>query len=174
MKLSKVASIFKKNKKLIIFTDKNGTQWISNNFAMYSMRDMPQLTPEMILRFFDVSKEKIEEWEYKTEEMPPMFEAELFSEHKEQIKFMQIFINWYGDDYTFFIDNNEVYSIKSEYLKPLLGKENEYLEFYKSELNGNAFLTVKENSELTAIICTSNLKIKDFANEIKKLSTMVL
>ncbi len=60
MKFKMIAAVFKRNKFLRILTMPNGIQWITNGSALYSMSGMPRMTPEMVLKIFDIPEDKLE------------------------------------------------------------------------------------------------------------------
>lgn len=70
MKLKAIAAIFKRNKRLNILVMPNGTQWITNGVALYSMSGMPELTPAMVLKIFDIPEDKQGEWTCEVKPMP--------------------------------------------------------------------------------------------------------
>lgn len=70
MKLKAIASIFKRNKHVIIHKTPKDEQWISNGHALYSISDLPTLEPEQVLQIFDIPEDKRKEWYLDTMPMP--------------------------------------------------------------------------------------------------------
>ncbi|MCM1062075.1 MAG: hypothetical protein NC452_17560, partial [Eubacterium sp.] len=99
MKLNAIAAIFKRNKRLNISVMSDGTQWITNGIAMYSMSGMPELTPAMVLKIFDIPEDKQGQW---TCEIKPMSDnikeicEEEFYTTKELFEKKKITIAWEG------------------------------------------------------------------------------
>lgn len=156
MKLKAIAAIFKRNKRLNILTMPNGEQWITNGIAMYSMSGMPELTPAMVLKIFDIPEDKQGEWECKVEPMPEsmseictndFYTTESLLEPKKST------IEYGGVSYSLLSNNDDIVAIDEKYLKPLYD-DMEYMQFYKREFpNKCRFAIVCQNAlELEAVI----------------------
>lgn len=167
MKLKTIASIFNSNKHLIIFTTPEGEQWICNGIAMYSLHGMPHLTPEIALRIFDVPPDKHDKWICKESEMPLFIDFEDNTSEEVDIEPLKINLKWHGNTHWLFQDGQRIYSINSDYIKPLLD-EPDYLTYHKRETdNGGFVLACKVGLELKAIICPVLLHDnEDFVTEI--------
>lgn len=156
MKLKAIATIFKRNKSLKILTMPNGAQWITNGIAMYSMSGMPELTPAMVLKIFDIPDDKQGEWTCEVKPMPEnmreictngFFTTESLFETKKST------IEYGGVTYSLLSNNDDFIAIDEKYLKPLYD-DMEYMRFYKWEFpNRNDFAIVCQNAlELEAVI----------------------
>ncbi len=55
IKKKKVAALCKKNYTISTTTRSDGTQWVGNGIALYSMEGMPKMTPEEVAVAFDYS-----------------------------------------------------------------------------------------------------------------------
>lgn len=55
IKKKKVAALCKKNYTITMTTRSDGTQWVGNDTALYSMEGMPKMTPEEVAVAFDYS-----------------------------------------------------------------------------------------------------------------------
>lgn len=130
MKIKAIAAVFKRNKSLTVYDDENGEQWISNGAAMYSMRGMPPLTPETVLKIFDVPADKHSDWICQECELPKIMSLSGFVKWETEIEPEKINIEYFGDKYWLFPDGDKIYALNEEYLKPLLD-EREYLVYGK-------------------------------------------
>ena len=155
MKLKSIAAIFKRNKRLNILVMPNGAQWITNGYALYSMSGMPDLTPAMVLKIFDIPDDKQGEWTCEIKPMPEnmrgictngIFATELLLEPKKST------IKYGGITYSLFRNIDELIAVDEKYLKPL--DDMEYMQFYKQEIpNKGGFAIVCQNAlELEAVI----------------------
>lgn len=172
MKLKAIAAIFKRNKRLNILTMSNGTQWITNGIAMYSMSGMPELTPAMVLKIFDIPEDKQGEWECKVEPMPEsiceictndFYTTESLLEPKKST------IEYGGVSYSLLSNNDDIVAIDEKYLKPLYD-DMEYMQFYKRECpNKCSFAIVCQNAlELEAVIMPIMLS-EEMAKELLEI-----
>ena len=170
MKLNKIASLIKKNKRIILYNAADGTQWISNGAAMYSLKGMPPLAPENVLRFFGVPANKIGEWQCEMTELPEGIDFSDMSTDDESVEPMIAWIEWMGETYCFFAHEEKVYSVNVDYIKPIIGKD-EYITYFKRETDSGGFmLAVMDGLELIALIMPYILDRDEiFINELKRL-----
>lgn len=156
MKLKTIAAVFKRNKNLKILTMPNGTQWITNGVAMYSMSGMPELTPATVLKIFDIPNDKQGEWNCEVKPMPEnmckvctndFYTTESLLEPKKST------IEYGGITYSLLRNNDDIIAIDEKYLKPLYD-DMEYMQFYKQEFPDKCgFAIVCQNAlELEAVI----------------------
>lgn len=173
MKLKKIASIFNRNKRLIIFNAPSGEQWIGNGAAMYSLSGMPKMTPATVLRVFDVPPDKHNKWMCEESEMPTAISFEDNEYGETEIEPLKTNIERFGDNFWLFPDGRRIYSFNDDFIKPLLD-EPDYLTYHKRETTGGGFiLACKIGMELKAIICPFMLhKEKDFIEEITRIADL--
>lgn len=175
MKIKVIATLFKRNKRLIIYNTPNGEQWLCNGVAMYAMRGMPRLTAGMILRIFDIPPDKHDEWICEESEFPLGIDCRdnISDEITTAIEPMNININYYGNNYWLFPDARRIYSINEDYIKPLLD-EPEYLTYHKRVTAGGGFmLACKVGFELRAIIMPILLHHNEkYMNEIERITAL--
>ena len=157
MKLKTIASIFNRNKRLTIYTAEGGGQWIGNGMAMYSLRGMPHMTPEIVLRIFDVPPDKQNKWICNEEETPTVIDLADTAPGDTDIEPLKTNMEYYGVNYWLFPDGRRIYSFNEDYIKPLLD-EPDYLTYHKRETEGGGFVLVcKIAFEIKAIILPSRL-----------------
>ena len=154
MKLKTIAAIFKRNKRLVIHTADTGEQWISNGWAMYSLRGMPKVTPEIVLRIFDIPTDKHISWICENKEMPTLLNFEDNTPGERSVEPYDTKIDRFGSTFWLFPDTIGIRAIDSDFIKPLLDEE-EYLTFHRREMYdtaGTFMLAAKVGLELKAII----------------------
>ena len=173
MKLKTIASIFNRNKRLIIYTAPNGEQWISNGYAAYTMRGLPHMTPEVVLRIFDVPEDKRSKWHCEESELPTAISFEDTARGETDIDPLKTNVELYGVNYWLFVDGMKIYSFDEDFMRPLLG-EPAYLKYYKRETIGGGFvLACKVGLELKAIIAPRPLhNNEDFIKEIGTIAAL--
>lgn len=66
MKISKIAAICKKQKRIVHMCgdDLKGAQYLGTGQALYRIDDMPELSQESILALFDAPEDKRADWMY--------------------------------------------------------------------------------------------------------------
>lgn len=173
MKLNKIASIFKRHKRLIIYTGDFDDQWISNGEGMYCMRGMPKMTTSIVLKIFDVPPDKHTSWLCEESEMPKAIDFSDYIDDELEIEAEKITFSYRGIDYWLFQSDDKVYSINAEYIKPLLD-ESDYLKFYKRETTGGGFVLVaKIGLEINAIIVPSMLQTdEEYVDMLCRISNL--
>jgi hypothetical protein len=173
MKLKTIAALFSRNKRLNIHTDDNGEQWIGNGIAAYSLRGMPHMTPDTVLRIFDVPADKQHKWITDESEMPTAVSFKDKVRKETEIEPLKINIGYRGVKYWLFPDEQRIYSFREDYIKPLLD-EPDYLTYHKRETEGGGFvLACKIGGELKAIIAPAYLHItEEFTEEIAEIASL--
>lgn len=173
MKLKTIASLFNRNKRFTIYTDPNGEQWIGNGVAIYSLRGMPHLTPDIVLRVFDVPPDKHNKWITSEDELPTAISFEDNDNGDTDIEPLKINIEWFGDNFWLFPDGRRIYSFNEDYIKPLLD-EPDYLTYHKREtISGGFVLACKIGFELKAVIAPAMLHDNEkYTEEITKIAAL--
>ena len=133
----------------------------------------PFLTPEIVLRIFDVPADKHHKWLTEESELPTAISFEDTAHGETDINPLKTNIELYGVNYWLFVDGRRIYSFNEDFIKPLLG-DTSYLTYHKRETTGGGFvLACKVGFELKAIICPRPLHDnKDFMEEISKIAAL--
>ena len=174
MKLKAIASLFNRNKRLVIFNAPDGGgQWIGNGMAAYSLSGMPHMTPDIVLRIFDVPPDRYSKWLCEETELPTAIDFSNNDPEESDIEPLKVNIEWFGDNYWLFPDGRRIYSFNEDYIKPLLD-EPDYLTYHKRQTAGGGFvLACKVGLELRAIIAPFLLeKQDDFTEEIQRIADL--
>lgn len=173
MKLKAIAATFKRGKFLRIYTMPNGEQWIGNGAAIYKMSGMPQLTPTIILKIFDIPEDKQAEWNCELADMPEhlreLCDYDLYKP-EPLLEQMKVSVEWYGVTQIFFRSQSTILAVDEKLVKPLYD-EVDYLRFAKRTFGtGNGIAIACHNAlELQAIIMPYNIS-SDMLNELKSIS----
>lgn len=152
MKLKAIASIFKRNKHVIIHKTPKDEQWISNGHALYSISDLPTLEPEQVLQIFDIPEDKRKEWYLDTMPMPEQLCHEGFYRMNEEFKQLKTAIEFGGETYQLFENGGEIYAFNEKYLKPLYD-ETEFMLYHKKEWS-------EGTKRIIALVCNVGLQTK--------------
>jgi hypothetical protein len=179
MKLKKIEAICKAKKRIYVFSDSDSPEkwWIGEGCAIYSMRGMPRMTPDTILRIFDIPPEKADaEWTRFECEVPAGVSFEDYAP-ETQTEPMNVKIVWEGQILWFFRDDDEIHAINEAHLAPFLHCWD-YLTFYMRKTEKEQFvLAVKVAMELKAIILPFEIreskKLFNGVNVISKLFDMM-
>lgn len=173
MKLKAIAATFKRNKFLRIWNAPNGEQWIGNGAALYKMSGMPELTPAVILKIFDIPEDKQAEWNCELEEMPAnMLELckDEFYKPEQQFEQMKIGVDWLGKTLLFLKNPFDIIAVDEKFVKPLYD-DIDYLQFIKRTYGSqNGFAIACYNAlELQAVIMPFKIG-GDMVDEMKNIS----
>lgn len=139
MKLKVIAANFKRNKRLTIWNRPNGEQWITNGHAAYLIDGIPSLTPEVMLKIFDIPENKQGEWHCDIAEMPLSIIALLEDDitratSKVEAKpFLTSIIDANGTTNLLFDGGRGILAVNEQYVKPLYDN-SDYLVYFKSTL----------------------------------------
>lgn len=162
MKLKTIAANFKHNKRLVIWNRTNGEQWITNGHAAYLMDGMPPLTPEFMLKIFDIPEDKQGEWHCNTAEMPSSIAAMLDGDitqatsKVEARPFAISIIDANGTTNLLFGGGCGILAVNEQYVKPLYDN-SDYLVYFKSTLMHTDGESVRKG---TYLLCRVGFDIK--------------
>lgn len=165
MKLKTIAAIFKRNKHLTIWNRPNGEQWITNGYAAYLIDGIPSLTPEVMLKIFDIPEDKQGEWHCKIAEMPSSIEALLDGDITQATSWVKAkpfstsIIDANGTTGLLFGGGRGILAVNEQFVKPLYDN-SDYLVYFKStllETNGehivkSTYLLCRVGFDIKAII----------------------
>ena len=154
MKIKAIATIFKRNKFLRIWDTPNGSQWITNGVAAYSMEGMPELTPAMLLKIFDIPEDKQADWNCKVEPMPAEL-YEICSDYQRprmSLEAKNVTVQYNGVVHMLLNGSGgEIVSIDEKYMKPL-NDDMDYLRLYKCNMQNGFAVICHSGFETTAVI----------------------
>lgn len=162
MKLKSIAANFKHNKRLVIWNRTNGEQWITNGHAAYLMDGMPPLTPEFMLKIFDIPENKQGEWHCEIAEMPSSIVALLDGDITratsiiEAKPFLTSIIDANGTTNLLFHGGCGILAVNEQYVKPLYDN-SDYLVYFKSTLINTDGESVRKG---TYLLCRVGFDIK--------------
>lgn len=173
MKLKTIAATFKRRKFLRIYTMPNGEQWIGNGAALYKMSGMPELTPPVILKIFDIPEDKQTEWNCEIEDMPfhlrKLCNDELYTP-EQVLESMKANVDWLGVTLLFLKNQFDIFAVDEKLVKPLYD-DIDYLRFIKRTFgadNGIA-ITCYNALELQAVIMPYRTG-EEMVDELKDIS----
>ena len=173
MKIKAVASVFAKNKRLRLINDADGGQWVTNEVAIYKLQGLPKMTPENILRMFDVPVDKHHTWICHETDADDNT-IPLSCDYRGDVETTQypLKVEWLeGKIFWNFVDGLGVLAIKEEYLKPLFGKIDEVTFWKRTNPNGWANLLVRDGLEVIAVIAPFKLhEDEDFVTTIAQVA----
>lgn len=171
MKLKAIATIFKRNKFLRIWNAPNGTQWITNGAAVYSMAGMPELSPATVLKIFDIPEDKQAEWNCEVEPMP----SEIYDRCIDccaitpSLDPKETMFQYNGITYLLSSGNGEIVPIDEKFIKPLYD-DMDYLRYYKCKLKRGFAVACYDGLQTTAVIMP--IRIADtLAKELLEIAT---
>jgi len=152
MKLKTLASLFKQSKHLTVHKADDGGQWISCGGAMYLINGIPNLTPDIVLRIFDIPPDKRGDWNLREDKMPELINFEDSVADEYEVTHLETKIHWHGKTYLLFHDGGQINSVNIDLVKPLFD-DPEYLSYHRRDNGKGGFvLACKSGLQLVAVI----------------------
>lgn len=172
MKLKAIASICKKMKSIMLFSDpSDDTQWISDGMGIYPMLKMPYMTENNIYALFDIPDSKSEKIYFERREFLPQLNF-TNDDIENKLKEEKIFITRGGRTLKPFQTSKGLKFIDTQYIKPI----SDELELYYYERfikgTGDTYIVVKNGMEVIAIILPFNCIDEDFVKQMDELTRM--
>ena len=158
MKFSKIASVMKKTKTAILFTDADGMQWLSNGAAIYKLENMPTLDEDTVLTIMGVADDQRDKWYTATKEDEMSLLCNLASDEEEiTAEDAGISIIHNGLLMTPIYTSEGMLWIDTALLAPTEKKDMDYRSFFVRKQGGHRAIAVKEGLVLTAVIMELNI-----------------
>lgn len=156
MKLKKIEAICKAVKRIEIRTDISGddvtAQWLGDGYSSYRLEGMPTVTPEDMLRIFDVPADKHDDWACRLDKLPESMDFSDIGVGEVDLQPMGVSVVWQDKSHLFFKDGAEIHAINEAYLKPFAGNMD-YIRFHGRRTTGGSFyLCVSIGLGLQAVI----------------------
>ena len=173
MKLKTIATLFAKNKHLMLINDNDGQQWVSNGFAIYKLQGLPKMSTDNVLRIFDIPPEKQPQWlcsesdEFENLSLADSYDGDL------EVDQHPLKVEWYdGDKFWNFYHEGRIYAINEKYIKPLMDEAGG-ITFWKRETKSGAFcLAVRNGFMVIAIIMPARLHQDEvFVSTIRQVAS---
>lgn len=167
MKIGKIKNICKKSKRIMLYTDSKGVQWLGDGHSMYPLFDMTELDIDDVFTLFDISEKSQEEYITHIDLSLNIYKEIENRSSSNLGKFENI------SDITITYDkhillmlyvNNKIFYIDSNSLKPLDYKVDIY------ERNG--FIIIKCFDATVAIIEPETTLINNFNKELYKIADL--
>jgi len=176
MKISKIASLCKRNKHLDTYVDRNGQQWIGNGVAMYCVQGITPMKENDLLSIFEVPERQRDFW--TCSELGPMdgplSEIDFQDEVQDDTVLVHgiLSLNWRDKTYWLLQNENEIFAINRDYATPLID-EPDYLTYHKRPTKEGFVIAVKSGLFLKAIIAPAILhNTEAFMQEIQGVSAL--
>lgn len=166
MKVSKIWSLFKKRRSIVVMEGKD-CKWIGDGIAAYSITNLPIIDSRIMQTLLDVSDKAWDNFEYEEREVT--FDENDFVAGEIELKEMPISI-WYKDMELILLEgSNKIFFIQSKYTEPI--RDTEYLSF--SYRPYDKVVVARNGMFITGVICPVNLADTDFNQVISKIYNLM-
>lgn len=151
MKLSKIAAIIKRGKK-IVTVNVSGTQWIGTGSCFYPLNDMPMLDRNALFALFDIPNEKREDYAVQVNIPHPgiVFDDAEASEALVQRGGIEIIFG--GTVLSILETSQGIEFINSRLLVPFADEENGFELYERTTEAGQTYFAVKSGFLLLGLI----------------------
>lgn len=152
MKISKIAPLCKRAKRILLLDAEDGTQWAGDGTAAYPLLFMPRLNAETVIPAMSFTEGEGEKLLVRHEQMPDRFETEDLITDEEDMGPALLVFEYYGrlmEAYD--IGEAGIIFVPSEYLKPVRSCYDDVSLFIRGKRN-NRYVAVKAGMMLMGII----------------------
>ncbi len=167
MKLKSVAAVCRSNKTLVVCRQ-DGRQLVGNGHALYDVRGLPRMTPEEMLRMFDVKEDQVSNWYIPMERDEMPYNLTDDAPEEEELHMDLPSIGYYGDVVQpMDTEDGEIIFVDKALLKPIDGKFPRY--FLRRKESGERYVVVKDGFLFEALIMPYDLITDELCEKLKRL-----
>lgn len=167
MKLKAVAAVCRSNKTLVICRQ-DGRQLVGNGHALYDVRGLPEMTPEEVLRMFDVKEEQISNWYITDVRMETPYNFRDVADEEEELHDDLPAILYLGNFVQpLHTEAGESIFVDKDLLKPIDGDMTRY--FLRRKENGERYVVIKEGFLFEAMIMPYDMTTSVLREKLEKL-----
>jgi hypothetical protein len=147
------------------------SQWLGDGSGMYLLEGMPVLSPEDLLRIFDVPEGKQEKWDYREIPIPLPRILDISESYKQDLEPLKTSVVYKGYECKLFKCDKEIHAVNANYLK-VFSDSPEYVRFHKIKTESGAFvLGVNIGLGIQAVIFPIVLhRCDDLIGEMKEIT----
>lgn len=149
MKLSKVFSLIKKEKELLIQTGVNDSQWIGTTRAIYQISGLPTFTADNLFQLMGVAEDKKEKFTLYENGFDIALDDLLKTDEDAQQS--RLHINYGLDEYIPVSTSQGLVFIDGKYLEPAYDMPQLRL-YERSSRSGDLYIVVKSGMWIFAVI----------------------
>ena len=166
MEIKKIINLCKKSGQLGIY-ENEGTQWITDGYALYPLYSLPLFDEESICVAYDISAKKAEKMHITFNlSLPSMFDYRNDVEAETQCKRGSPLFNGLVPLTT----SHGIEFIQGKYLTPFADADDNMIFIYeRTTETGGTYFAVKDGLMLVGIILPYDCINEDFVNNIKTL-----
>ena len=139
MKISKIAALCKKTKKIMILeqerADDDALQWVGDGAGFYAMEGFPKIRHDSIMRLFDIDPDDESTWFIKEDKFPETYDLSIYQPDDCIAEFsMENKITMDGITFIPVKEQGKYYFLNEKYFSPL--KIEQKMQLIKRETNG--------------------------------------
>lgn len=167
MKLSKIAAIIKREKR-IVTVHVAGVQWIGTGSCFYPISDMPDLDKNALFTMFDIPTGKREDFSVTEDPSLPGIVFDDLAEVREclvQRAGTEMFLG--GRVLSILSTTQGIEFINSRYLVPFTDQENGFELYERYDERGRIYFAVKTGFLTIGIIWPVKVDLDDFKKALK-------
>ena len=175
MKIKAIESICKNEKRIAIFHNPRGVQWIGAIGAMYPLYSMPELSEETVYTAFDIVEDNRGKINYTEEqELPSIYDYSDFALGEVELLTSKLRIQYRGVTLLPVRTSGGIVYINKVYLSPFSDSKNGVRLCERQDKNGNTYLVVKDGMLLLGIILPYDVVDEDFAKELSNIADLTI
>lgn len=167
MKLKSVAAVCRSNKTLVICRQ-DGRQLVGNGHALYEVRGLPTMTPEEMLRMFDVKEDQMSNWYIPMERDMMPYNLGEDDQEEEELRMDLPALGYYGDlVQPMETEDGEIIFVDKALLKPIDSDFPRY--FLRRKESGERYVVVKDGFLFEALLMPYDLITSELCEKLQRL-----
>lgn len=167
MNFKKLGSVLAKRKMLVLYAQKDGPQWIGDDFSCYEMSGLPEFTTESLLFAFGIRPEKRDSWYTHETAVPKSWDLSMDSRTDRPIVIDDNGILYKGTIFSILRVGSSCYVLPERYLQPIYSDQMQLFE-RTMEATGEIWIVAKEGMFITAFFAAidASEELKDWMQKI--------
>lgn len=175
MKLGKIVSLCKKQKRIVLFDRRNEQgevieQWIGDGTACYLADGLPILSAATVGALFEVPAKDAEKWDIREEILPPSIDFEDTADGETILEEYGVSLNFRGITLKAMHVHGEPIFADVRYLSPFLDSLESTFLFRRTTPGGLEYIAVKVGFILKGIVPPCRIESERFIESLSCLS----
>lgn len=171
MKITKIAALLKRGKRIIIYDAPDDTQWIGDGGAAFPLFNIPRLDEESAFAIFDISEKQQEKFYFHHTQLPEGINFTDTDPCENQLENKDITINTDGFALRPLETQKGLVCIDTKYLAPFSDVLDMVELYERTAPNGDIYIAVKAGLMLVGVIMPTKHAIKkDFVEQLERFA----
>ena len=176
MKLNKIVSLCKREKRIVLFDEHNeegevSGQWIGDGTACYQVGGLPILEPSTVGTLFDVPAKDEDKWDIREEDLPPSVDFTDTPDGERMLEDYSVSLNYHGLTLKpLRAEGCDPVFVDVKYLAPFLDSLESVFLFRRETRGGMVYVAVKVGFVLKAIVPPCRVESEAFIESLSRLA----